>query len=802
MKFSARWLREWVDVPGDDAALASRLTMAGLETSVVGPAGPRMDGVVVAEIIACDAHPNADRLRVCTVRTARDRIEKVVCGAANAATGLRVPYAPPGTVLPGGQKIEAAEIRGVPSAGMLLSAAELGLAEQSDGLLELDDDAKAGVSLQKYLKLDDTILEAELTPNRGDCLSIRGLARELAALTGKKLRAPDARRLPAATTKKPAAPKPVISIAVRLDAPRQCASYCGRVVANVRADARTPLWMAERLRRAGSRCIHPIVDVTNYVMLELGQPMHAFDLDRLQGTVRVREAKAGEKIALLDGSSHELAAGALIIADDSGAIALAGIMGGSRSAVSESTTNIFLESAWFRPDAIGVRARAMGLHTDSSHRFERGVAPDMQREAIERATALLTAIAGGEPGPITEARAPRYLPARRPVVIRRAQIARVLGAAISLTVIAAIFRRLGMTVRSAAGGWRVTPPSWRYDVSRECDLIEEVARVHGYEKLPRAAPTGALDMQPCPEARIGLNRLHAIMADRDYQEAITYSFVDPVLQALLDPEAKALPLRNPISADLAVMRSTLWPGLIAALRHNLNRQMERVRLYEIGNRFLQVNGQRREERVISACVTGPVLPPQWDVTAREADFFDLKGDVETLIGVAGDRWKFRPRAHPALHPGQSAEIAEVAGTKRRMGWMGMLHPGIQAELGLDQPVLMFELAVELLAEAGLPVFAEVSRFPSIRRDLAFVVPADLPFDTVLASTRRLAGGLLVDLKLFDLYQGEGIDSGRKSFALALTLQDSSRTLKEDEIEALIGRVVAGVTAETGATLRK
>lgn len=793
MKFSANWLREWVDVRDDAQALAHRLTMAGLETSVLGPVAPAFSDIKIVEIVDCAPHPNAERLQVCTVRTAKGRTETVVCGAPNAAPGLRVPHAAPGATLPDGRSIQHAEIRGVASSGMLLSAAELGIEDKADGLWILDADAPLGSSLHDWLRLDDLQLEAELTPNRGDCLSMLGLARELAALTGKALRRPAAKPVRAATTQR---------ITVRLVEARDCANYCGRVLAGIRSDARTPDWMAERLRRAGNRCIHPVVDVTNYVMLELGQPMHAFDLGRIVGGIQVRGARTNEEIELLDGSTKKLEAGTLVIADDRTAIALAGIMGGMTSAVAAATRDIFLESAWFRPEAIAVRARQIGLHTDSSHRFERGVDPALQEHALERATALLLEIVGGQPGPVVKAQAARHLPKPRTITLRRTQLDRVLGMNIPAKAVGTSFRRLGMKTQSNASNWRVTPPSYRYDITRECDLIEEVARLHGYERLPRTAPAGRLHMTTVPETRHSLARLHDMLSDRDYQEAITYSFVDPAMQAAMDPEAEPIMLRNPIAADLAVMRSSLWPGLLSAAMHNLNRQQDRVRLYEIGNRFVIRNGVRTEELVVAGCLTGDVLTQQWGTASRQADFFDIKADVEALLGRSQQYWRFQPSHHPALHPGQSAEIVQADGSGRRLGWVGVMHPDLQVRFKLETPVLLFELIADDLCQTPLPAFHEVSRYPSIRRDLAFVAPANVAAQTIMDCVRVAAGPLLTDLKLFDLYQGKGIDSGGKSFALALTLQDSSRTLKDDEIETLIGRVVAGVAANTGAALRQ
>ncbi len=791
MIISENWLREWVSPKLETRALADKLTLAGLEVSAVTPLGVGLAQVVVGQITAIGPHPNADRLRICQVNVGNGMPRTIVCGAANAAAGLKVPVALPGAVLPGGLTIKEAAVRGVDSAGMLCSAQELGLAESSEGLMVLDEKAAVGVPLSQLLTLPDHQLEIELTPNRADCLSIAGLAREVAALTGARLKAVKINDVPVASRKK-------FKIAVQ--AKRECPHYVGRVITGIDPHAATPTWMAERLRRSGIRSIHPVVDVTNYVMLELGQPMHAFDLDRLQGGLTVRPARAGESLELLDGSKIEPAAGALLIADDVQPLALAGIMGGAGSGVTRETRNLFLESAHFAPAAVSRYARHHGLHTDSSHRFERGVDPALQGPALERASALLLEIVGGECGPVTEVTAAAYLPKHPPILLRHARITQLLGAMVPAAKIAALLGRLGMQVRAAAGGWRVMPPSYRFDIAIEVDLIEEIARVIGYEALPSALPPMRASAA-APETRIPAPRMRRLLVDRDYQEVITYSFVDPELQTLIEPDLAPARLANPIASNMAVMRTSLWPGLLQAVAYNQNRQQGRLRFFELGMRYLPGKAAVQEEAVLAGVVVGPVLPEQWGAPARDVDFFDLKGDLDalfTLTGASGE-FAYAPARHPALHPGQTAEISRGG---RRVGLVGALHPQVQAKMGLSGSVYVFELSFAAIEQAKAPIFSELSKFPSIRRDLALVLDRAVPAAQVLALVRKAAGELLVNLDIFDEYRGEGIDSGRKSLGLTLTLQDSSRTLKEEVVEAIMAQVISALQSGVSAQLRQ
>jgi len=792
MKLSEKWLREWVNPRLNTKQLAERLTMAGLEVSAIEPVAPPLDNVAVGEILSVTPHPNAERLRVCEVNTGEKRPRTIVCGAANAAAGLKAPVALPGAKLPGDKTIAETELRGVKSSGMLCSAQDLGLEESSSDLLVLDAKTKPGTALTKLLDLDDVALEVDLTPNRGDCLSVAGIAREVAALTGVALKAPKFRRVAVKSRRR---------MKVVLGAPQDCPVYVGRAIENINPHAVTPLWMKERLRRSGLRAIHPVVDVTNYILLELGQPMHAFDFGKLSGSVHARHARKGEQLTLLDGKQITPEPGTLLIADDRRPLALAGIMGGLDSAVSDSTSHLFLESAHFRPEAIAGRARALGLQTESSQRFERGVDPMLPRIAMERATELLLAIVGGRAGPVIEQASKRHIPAPEPILLRAPRIARILGHNVPAAQVTGILKRLGTKAKPVSGGWRVSPPSYRFDVRREIDLIEEIARVHGYEKFTPSRPRIDMRARPLPESRVAESRLRTVLADRDYQEVITYSFVDPARLRLLDPAIEPLRLANPISADMSVMRTTLWTGLLQTVLYNQNRQLERLRLFELGRRFLPRADGLAQEPVLAGVVTGPAAAPQWGVPSRTVDFFDAKADVEALLALTGraQDYRFRTARHPALHPGMTAEILFA---DRQTGWVGVLHPELGARLELTQPAVLFELAIPGIQEGKTPVYRDISRFPAIRRDLAVVVDEMLPAENVLKCVARMAGNLLVNLELFDEYRGKGIDSGRKSLALGLTLQDSSRTLKDSEVEELLARVITALETEFGARLRQ
>jgi len=793
MKFSEQWLRGWVNPEVTRDELVARLSMTGLEVDSVTPAAGEFSGVVVGEIISAEQHPDADKLRVCQVSDGKEQFQ-VVCGAPNARAGIRVPFAQVGAVLGEDFKIKKAKLRGVESHGMLCSAAELKLSEDHSGLYELPVDATVGQTLREYLGLDDAIIEVDLTPNRGDCLSIAGLAREVGANYNAPVARPQIEAVPAVNDE---------TRLVELVAPQACPRYVGRVIRNVDLSRGTPLWMIERLRRSDIRSIDPVVDITNYVMIELGQPMHAFDLSEIKGGIRVRMAEEGEKLTLLDGQEITLRSDTLVIADHERPLAIAGIMGGEHSGVSEKTTDLFLESAFFDTIAIAGKARGYGLHTDSSHRFERGVDWQLQREAIERATALILDIVGGEPGPVIEAVEPSALPTIAEVTLRSERITQMLGMELPEADIEAYLSNLGLTVKaSGAGEWQVTVPSHRFDISLEIDLIEELARLYGYNRLPVSAPTASLNLTAKPETRGELPILRRLLVARGYQEAITYSFVEPSLNKLFDPEVEPLALANPISADMAVMRTSLWPGLSKAVQHNLNRQQSRVRVFESGLRFVpQPNGELLQQPMLAGIACGTRHPEGWANGNDKLDFYDVKGDVEAVLGQGGAlaSFCFEPAEHPALHPGQTARITRGGET---VGWLGALHPQLVSELDLQAPVFAFELTLSAITEGRLPAFRELSRFPEVRRDIAVLVDQSVAAEDLLATIRDVAGENLTNLRLFDVYAGKGIDPNRKSLAIGLTMQHSSRTLTDDEVNAVMDKVLASLEQGFNATLRK
>ncbi|MEX0729344.1 MAG: phenylalanine--tRNA ligase subunit beta [Aquisalimonadaceae bacterium] len=791
MKISEQWLRDLLPVTDGPQALADRLTMAGLEVDGMETAAPAFSGVLVGEITACEPHPDADRLRYCTVDTGAEPL-RIVCGAPNARVGLKAPVATVGGILPGDFKIKKAKLRGLESFGMLCSAKELGLSEDAAGLLELPADAPIGRDLRDYLGLDDHIIEVDLTPNRSDCLGMFGVAREVSALTGIPFSLPAQTPVPARLEDQ---------FPIELEVPAACPRYVGRIVRGVNPQAETPLWMRERLRRVGIRSLGPIVDVTNYVMIEHGQPMHAFDLATLHGGIRVRMAEQGEELALLNGETAVLNDDTLVIADQQRAVALAGIMGGSDSAVSDQTRDILLESAFFSPRDIAGKARGYGLHTDSSHRFERGVDPAGQSRAMERATELLLAISGGEPGPLLEARDQSQLPEARTVRLRPQRIERLLGMAVPEDAVEGILGRLGMEVfRDPEGSWSVTVPAFRFDVGIEVDLIEELARVWGYDRIPTRNPATPVTVLPSTETQVSLSRIRHALVDRGYQEAVTYSFVEPRLQTLLDPEHAALPLANPISADLSVMRTSLWPGLMAATLYNQNRQHERLRLFETGLRFRGDLNNLEQSPMLAAVIAGSALPEQWGVPGRTVDYFDLKGDLQSVLGLGGaaGAFRFEVARHPALHPGQSARIYRE---DRAVGWIGALHPAVQDQLGLAGQTYLFEVELSALQAANVPVFAPLSRYPSIRRDLALVVEEGVSYGAVEACVRAAAGEMLQNLLLFDVYEGGNIAEGSRSLGMGLIMQDFSRTLTDSDVDRLVDRVIERLGRDLNAQLR-
>lgn len=783
MQFSESWLRTLINPSLDSAALSHQLTMAGLEVEALAPVAPAFNAVVVAQILTAEKHPDADRLQVCQVDVGGPEPLQIVCGAPNARAGLKTACALVGANLPG-FAIKRAKVRGVESLGMLCSAKELGMEALADGILEFPADAPLGQSVREYLDLDDQLFTLKLTPNRGDCLSIHGVAREVAAITGSVMALPVAVPVPASVTD-----TPQITVA----APAACPRYCGRIVRGVNSLAVTPVWMQRRLARSGVRALHPVVDITNYVLLELGQPMHAFDQARLNGGLTVRLAAPGETLELLNGQTVRPDADTLLIADAAGPVALAGIMGGQGSAVATTTTDIVLEAAHFTPAAIAGRARRYALTTDSSHRFERGVAANLPRQAMERATQLVLEICGGEAGPILEA-GPGTL-AREPIRFRPTRARKLLGIRLDDAGMAAHFARLGLALTHDAEAWQVQAPAHRFDLNIEVDLVEEIARLEGYDRLPTVFPSGEARMRPAPEDRRSVAAIKARLVARGWQEVITYSFIDPTDAALFAGDAAAITLLNPIANPLSVMRASLLPGLVQTLRHNLNHGQERLGIFEVGRCFTSVEAEGQPQRV-AGLLYGGAQAAQWGAVTRPADFFDLKAEVESL--AAPQVLSFRNEAHPALHPGQTARLYLGA---QAVGWMGALHPRLVQALSLAQPPLVFEIDLASLAVMLLPRYAGVARLPAVRRDLAVLVDEDLAVGTVLDTLRANLPAAVTAVELFDVYRGKGLPERKKSLAFKVLLQHTEKTFTDAEIDALIGQILNRMADLFGAVLR-
>ncbi len=790
MQISEAWLREYVNPAITTEQLVEQLTMAGLEVDSVTPAAAVFSGVVVGLVVAMQPHPDADRLRVCQVEVGEAEPIQIVCGASNVRIGLKIPAALIGAVLPGDFKIKKSKLRGEESFGMLCSEKELGLASDANGLMELSDDAPVGVDIRDYLSLSDSIIEVDLTPNRADCLSVEGIAREVAVLNKLDW---------SITQVETSTVTHADTLAVSIAATEACPRYLGRLIKGLNSKAETPLWMQERLRRSGVRSLSAVVDVTNYVLIELGQPLHAFDAGKLNGSINVRYAKSDESLALLNGQTIKLDSEALVIADDQQALALAGVMGGSESAVTDETQDIFLECAFFNPQSIAGKARKFGLHTDSSHRFERGVDPTLQHRAIERATQLIIEIAGGSVGAIIDVTTAATLPQRPAVLLRKQRLEKTLGIVLTDQQVIDIFQRLGMVVETQADSWSVTPPGFRFDIAIEADLIEEIARIVGYNSLPSSSLLMRSELGKATETVLDLDRAKDLLVARGYQEAITYSFVDEEIQQAVAPDDEVIRLKNPISADLAVMRSTLWCGLLKAALHNTNRQQNRVRFFETGLRFVTQDGNMHQQKMLSGLVLGSAYSEQWGIASRKVDFFDVKADVEALFALTGAEVQFSPAQHSALHPGQSAEIVSPNGEK--IGYLGMLHPTLEKQLGFDTQVFLFELDQALLLGKQLPKFRPLSKYPSVRRDIALIVNEEISVSEIIKCIKNCAEPTLQDIVIFDIYRGKGVEEGSKSVALSLIIQDESQTLTDSQIDAIFSRLLETLTDTISAKLR-
>jgi phenylalanyl-tRNA synthetase beta chain len=800
MQFSERWLRSLVDPPLGSEELARLLTMSGVEVETCRPVAPPFSGVVVGQVLSVEKHPNADRLTVCSVDAGSGAPIGIVCGAPNVAAGMKAPVALVGAKLPGpslGEPlvIKATSMRGVESRGMLCSARELGLSDDHSGLLALPADATLGRDVREVLALDDRIFTLKLTPNRADCLSVLGVAREVSALTRAKLQPPEIRPVPAASDSK---------FPVKISDPRGCGRFTGRVIRNVNASAPTPAWMKERLERAGQRAISALVDVTNYVMLELGRPLHVYDLDKLAGGIDVRFGRKGERVKLLNDMTVEVDESVLCITDRSGPIGLGGIMGGDSTKADSATRNILLESAFFYPEAVAGRARRYNFASDASHRFERGVDFDNNVAGIERATRLILDICGGEPGPTVDTVA--KLPERRPVRMRVARAHKIIGVPVPAAEMADIFGRLRLAhVREGAEAFVVTPPSFRFDIEIEEDLIEEVARVYGFDRIPAHPPRAPVAMLPQPEAHRSPHALRQRLADADYQEAINFGFVDPKWEADFAGEGNPIKVLNPIASHLAVMRTTLIGGLVANVAYNLGRKLPRIRVFEVGRVYLRdpsakeghhdVAGVRQPSR-IGAIAYGPAFEEQWGIPARNVDFYDVKAGVEALLAPLSASYQSAP--HPALHPGRSARVV-LDGAP--IGWLGELHPRWQQEYGLPLPAALFELDLETLTRLDLPRYQEVSKFPPVVRDRSMEFEEGLPAARILEEMEANRPAVVQEIRLFDFYRGKGVERGKKSLAFRVVMQDTARTLTDAEADAAMAQLTELLAAKFGAKLR-
>lgn len=793
MKLSKLWLREWVNFSLTEQELANQLTMAGLEVDAVSPVAGEFTHVIVAEVLNTKPHPNADKLTICEVNANTDKLLQIVCGASNVRPGLKVALAMIGARLPGGFNIKESKLRGELSQGMLCSVSELGMAEQSEGIMELEADAPVGMDLREYLSLDDHIFDIDLTPNRADCFSILGIAREVAVLNKLSL---EKRSISEVT------PGVDDIVTIELKNTEACPRYCGRVIRNINPKANTPLWMSERLRRSGIRIVHPVVDVMNYVMLELGQPMHAFDLATIKGEIKVRFSNSQEQLILLDGQELTLNEKVLVIADKEKPLAMAGIMGGEASSVQVHTQDVFLESAYFNPIVIAGVARKFGLFSDSSQRFERGVDPCLQIKALERATALILEIAGGKSGPVIEAQDKKNLPETVSFSFDTDKVKKLTGLSISLQEMKSLLEGLEIVVGKERNNFLdVTIPSHRFDIQQDVDLVEEIIRLYGYDNL-HAQPTYTLVQagKTCGNEEIA-TKLSRWFSNRGYHETISYSFVDPELQHELYPNKEFMQLLNPISSELSQMRAGMWPGLIASMIYNVHRQQNAVKFFEIGVVFDVNKGQLIEHPCVAGLLMGEQGSANWSEPTRSFDFFDLKGDLQSLFtALKLNQVEFTTAAHDALHPGQSAQIKI---NRVAAGWIGMLHPRLTDALDLQEDVLLFEINLAALIGHDAPRYKTISKYPQIRRDLSFLVDAGISvmhIESIIRST--IKENWLKSFDVFDVYTGEGVPQGKKSLAVSLTLQDESRTLVDAEINSLISAIINTLENKFSIILRE
>ncbi|MCX7555154.1 phenylalanine--tRNA ligase subunit beta [Marinicella sp. S1101] len=790
MKFSENWLKQWVNYNQSTTEVMEQLTMLGLEVDGVEPAAGDFSGVVVAEIMACEKHPDADKLKVCEVNAGNETLQ-IVCGAPNARVGLKTALSKIGAVLPGNFKIKKSKLRGVESQGMLCSEVELGISQESDGIIELPADAPVGEDVISYMDLNDQVIDIDLTPNRADCFCIRGVAREVATLNHLPVKTPGAVTIEPSCDDK---------VEVTLKAPAQCPIYASRVIKGIDNTQTTPLWMKECLRRSGIKSIHPVVDVTNYVMLEMGQPMHAFDAAEIDGSIIVRMAHKDEEIQLLDQSTAQLSEEFLVIADENKALAVAGVIGGLGSGVNDQTQDIVLESAYFDPATIMGKSRKLAVHTESGLRFERGVDWALQTAAMERATELITQICGGEVAPINMVRSEQDVPQQQTITLSVDHLNKVLGFVVETEKVTQIFNDLGFACTFDNTVWTVQSPSWRFDLAISEDLIEEVVRVVGYDQMPSHRLSSTDAIRVIPEQMKQLRAIKQQLADMSYQEVINYSFVGEKQLSDLDLQQDVFGLANPLNKEMAVMRTHLLPGVLGNIKANLARQEQQLALFELGKVFSK-SAEIQQDDVLLMAKTGQQSPEQWSADDAKVDFFTLKGDVETLLSDSIDELSFEVSDHSYLHPGRQAAIKSAG---RIIGYLGQVHPSVCQKMKIKQEVYVAELNVSDIQKIKLPAWQVVSKFPQVRRDLAVIIKDDVTWAAVAAAVRaslRADESLLYKLCLFDVYKGDNIEKGYKSLAMALIFQENNRTLEDKEVDKLVSKAVSFLAEQLNAEIR-
>ncbi|EPE37622.1 phenylalanine--tRNA ligase subunit beta [Candidatus Photodesmus anomalopis] len=798
MKFSKSWLCEWVNFSNSASELAKRITMAGLEVDNIYSISRRFTGVKIGYILQCYTHPNTEKLKITQVNVGTGELLNIVCSASNCRAGIKIPVAIVGSVLPCNVKIRQIKVCGQISNGMLCSFSDLGINinnENENSIIELEEEAQVGTDFYTFLNFHDVIFDLNLTPNRGDCFSIRGIAREIAALTQTKIMEPDFKIV-----------KPNIkdTIPIELQVPEVCPRYFSRIIKNINIKAKTPFWIREKLRRCGMQSTNLVLDINNYVLLEQGQPIQAFDLSKIVGRIIIRNANKNDRFKSADGNDIMLNIDTVVVADEDKILSIAGILGSQSSSVNTHTKSILLESAFFSPDYISGHARHYGILTDASSRFERGVDYNLQLKAIERATQLLIDISGGDVSTVVSIESKCNYPKQKRIKFHRFKLDRILGYHIPDLDVLMILKHLGFLVKKEESDWLVTVPTWRFDITIEQDLVEEIARIYGYDNMPNQFPLLNIEVNNTKKRdQSVIKKIRSFLVSRGYHEAITYSFVKPEQQELFFPDIRPFILPYPISSDMSAMRLGLIQGLLNAVSYNQKRQQPYVRLFEYGRTFIPCKSSEnniQQELMLACVISGTRNLKHWSIPVQEVDFFDLKGDLESILELSNNNkaYKFKAEKHPAFHPGQSAAIFLE---EEKVGIIGTIHPKLESELDLYGRTFAFEIRSSTIDTSIIPTFLEISKYPSNRRDISIIVDENITFDSIIRSCFELGGTFLKDAKLFDLYVGNGIKKGKKSLAIALMFQSTVCTLTEQDISKLVKKILIHISKKFGASLR-